>query len=142
MTRLFVDTSGWASFFISAEPTHKQAVQSFITAHKQKHAISTSNYVIAELVALLQSPLRVQRSQIFTIIDTIKTTPYLDVIHIGADIDAAAWQLCKSRLDKKWSLVDCASFVLMQQHDIQAALTTDHHFEQAGFTRLLNPTRT
>jgi len=42
-------------------------------------------------------------------------------------------------LQKEWSLVDCASFVAMQQRGIFEALTTDHHFEQAGFVRLLTP---
>jgi len=27
----------------------------------------------------------------------------------------------------------------MQQRDLTDALTTDHHFEQAGFVRLLKP---
>jgi predicted nucleic acid-binding protein len=33
--------------------------------------------------------------------------------------------------------VDCASFVVMQQSGLAEAVTTDHHFEQAGFVRLL-----
>jgi predicted nucleic acid-binding protein len=33
--------------------------------------------------------------------------------------------------------VDCVSFVLMEQRGAADALTTDHHFEQAGFVRLL-----
>jgi predicted nucleic acid-binding protein len=45
--------------------------------------------------------------------------------------------LLKARLDKEWSLVDCASFVVMQHRSIVEALTADHHFEQAGFVRLL-----
>ncbi|MFM6058496.1 MAG: hypothetical protein ACKO1I_17670 [Microcystis aeruginosa] len=51
--------------------------------------------------------------------------------------DTLAWTLCKSRIDKAWSLVDCTSFIVMQQMEIQEALTTDQHFEQAGFIRLL-----
>jgi predicted nucleic acid-binding protein len=34
-------------------------------------------------------------------------------------------------------LVDTFSFVLMQRRGMYQALTTDHHFEQAGFVRLL-----
>ncbi len=44
---------------------------------------------------------------------------------------------CRSRQAKEWSLVDCASFVFMGQRGILEALTTDHHFEQAGYVRLL-----
>lgn len=45
-----------------------------------------------------------------------------------------------TRLDRgqePWSLVDCASFVLMEDRQITAALTSDHHFVQAGFRALL-----
>lgn len=97
----------------------------------------TTNYVMTELVALLHSPLRLPRPQIFQIVDSLKTTHYLEIIHVDIAIDAEAWNLCKSRPDKAWSLVDCTSFVIMQQLNIQMALTTDRHFEQAGFTRLL-----
>lgn len=51
--------------------------------------------------------------------------------------DEQVWELFKSRPDKEWSWVDCASFVVMKQRGILEALTTDHHFEQAGFVRLL-----
>jgi hypothetical protein len=46
-------------------------------------------------------------------------------------------QLYSQRHDKKWSLTDCISFVIMQHEGITEALTIDHHFEQAGFVALL-----
>jgi predicted nucleic acid-binding protein len=45
--------------------------------------------------------------------------------------------LLTQRQDKDWSLVDCASFIIMQRRGITETLTTDHHFEQAGFRLLL-----
>jgi predicted nucleic acid-binding protein len=42
----------------------------------------------------------------------------------------------KARVDKDWSLVDASSFVVMPMLGIVEALTTDHHFLQAGFVRL------
>jgi predicted nucleic acid-binding protein len=49
----------------------------------------------------------------------------------------AGLELYSRRPDKEWSLTDCISFVVMEEHGLTEALTTDHHFEQAGFTALL-----
>jgi predicted nucleic acid-binding protein len=133
MNSAFIDTSGWANIFDQRQPFHQTAIAAFQQLRQNRALLITSNYVIAELIALLQSPMRIPRLQIFTIIDTIKATSYLDIIHIDAAIDTAAWNLCKSRIDKNWSLVNCTSFVLMKQQNIQIALTSDRHFEQAGF---------
>jgi predicted nucleic acid-binding protein len=137
MNSLFVDTSGWASLFVANQPYYPQAERYFRLALQQQKRIYTTNYIIAELVALLNSPLRVSRSRIFEIIDAIKAAAYIEVVHIDDANDTLAWTLCKSRIDKGWSLVDCTSFVVMQQLEIPEALTTDQHFEQAGFVRLL-----
>lgn len=135
--KVFVDTSGWACLFDAAQPNHLKATQLFAQARQQQTTFITTNYVIAELVALLHSPLRLPRPQVFQIVDSLKSAPYLEMIYVDRAIDTAAWDLCKSRSDKAWSLVDCSSFIIMQQLNIQAALTTDRHFEQAGLTRLL-----
>ena len=137
MPNLFVDTSGWASLFIHSQTYYSQADRCFRLAIQNQQKIYTTNYVIAELVALLNSPLRVSREKVFEIVDAIKTVSYVEILYIDKEMDTLAWKLCKSRLDKAWSLVDCSSFVIMQQLDIQEALTTDQHFEQAGFIRLL-----
>jgi predicted nucleic acid-binding protein len=47
------------------------------------------------------------------------------------------FDLFSKRPDKEWSLTDCISFVVMQEHGVTDALTTDRHFAQAGFTMLL-----
>ena len=49
------------------------------------------------------------------------------------------WKLYFQRPDKEWSLTDCFSFIMMQDYGILEAFTSDHHFEQAGFSRLLFP---
>lgn len=36
------------------------------------------------------------------------------------------------------NLVDCSSFIIMEQQKLNQALTNDHHFEQAGFIKLLH----
>ncbi|WP_455390418.1 hypothetical protein [Oscillatoria salina] len=46
--------------------------------------------------------------------------------------------LLMARQDKTYFLCDAVSFVLMQKRGITEALTTDRHFEQEGFRRLLS----
>jgi uncharacterized protein len=48
-----------------------------------------------------------------------------------------AMDLLLARQDKTYSLCDAVSFVLMRRRGIGDALTTDRHFEQEGFVRLL-----
>jgi predicted nucleic acid-binding protein len=42
-----------------------------------------------------------------------------------------------ARPDKEWGLTDCISFVVMEERGLTLALTTDRHFEQAGFQSAL-----
>jgi uncharacterized protein len=90
-----------------------------------------------QLVALLQNPLRVPRHTLFQVVDGIRTSPHVQILHVDAALDDQGWKLLKQRPDKEWSLVDAVSFVAMHQWGILEALTTDHHFEQAGYVRLL-----
>ena len=60
-----------------------------------------------------------------------------EVVHVDQELLEQGLALFQSRPDKEWSLTDCISFAVMQKRGIGRALTTDHHFEQAGFERLL-----
>ena len=137
MNEVFVDTSGWASFFVRTEPHHAKAIELMTQWQQQNGRVVTTNYILSELAALFTSPLRVPRSTILDCIQTIRSRPWVEVVHIDPSLDEAAWKLFGDRLDKEWSLVDCASFVVMQQRGLTDALTADHHFEQASFVRLL-----
>ncbi|MBC8235471.1 type II toxin-antitoxin system VapC family toxin [bacterium] len=137
MREVFADTAGWANFFIRTEPHHRKAVELMRQWRQQGRRIVTTSYVLSELVALFTSPLHVPRPFLVRYIETIKNASYVEIIHVDKELDTAAWTLLKERLDKEWTLVDCASFVVMQQHGIAEAFTTDRHFEQAGFVRLL-----
>jgi predicted nucleic acid-binding protein len=137
MSDLFADTAGWGNLIDATQPYHSLAASLYRAARQQGRQVVTTNYVIAELVTLMTSPLRIPRPKIVAFIESLKTSPYVQVVHVDVNLDEQAWQLLKSRQDKEWSLTDCASFVVMRQRGIREALTTDHHFEQAGFIRLL-----
>lgn len=138
-SNLFVDTSGWAYLVDHHDPLHHAANTLYQQALNQQRLLVTTNYIITELVALLSSRSRVPRQQIFAFIDALKAAPHVAIIHIDTEIDTQAWLLLKARADKQWSLVDASSFVIMTTYGMTEALTTDHHFTQAGFIRLLTP---
>ena len=107
MAEVFADTSGWATFFVRTEPLHAAAVAYMRQWQANGTQVVTTNYVLAELIALMTSPLRIARSQQVTTIETIKTASWVEVVHIDPTVDEEAWALLRERLDKAWSLVDC-----------------------------------
>ena len=137
MNKIFVDTAGWGNLVDTLQEFHAETKTIYLSAKQNGSRLVTTNYVIAELIALLSSPLRIPRMKSIKFIESIKSSALVDIVHIDEDLDAKSWELLKNRADKNWSLVDCSSFIVMQENKIVEALTTDHHFQQAGFVRLL-----
>lgn len=90
MPDLFADTSGWGNLVDSTQPYHSLAAALYRTARQQNRKVITTNYIIAELVALLASPLRIPRSAAIQFIQGLKTSPYIDIVHIDAELDNRA----------------------------------------------------
>jgi predicted nucleic acid-binding protein len=59
------------------------------------------------------------------------------VIPLSETLYQKAFQLYCQRKDKNWGIVDCVSFIVMEERRITEVLTTDIHFQQAGFRALL-----
>ena len=137
MNEVFVDTSGWANAFVKTEPYYAEA-STLITQRKQQNRrVVTTNYVLSELIPLLTRRLRIPRERGLHYIETLRSADWIEIVHIDERLDKEAWKLLAERLDKQWSLVDAASFVVMRERGISEALATDKHFEQDGFVRLL-----
>jgi len=115
MNDVFADTSGWGNALNRKEPFNALATQIVKQVRASGRRLITTNYVLAELVALLTSPMRVPKPQQIIDLGVIRSASWVDVVHIDQALDVAAWNLWQSRPDKEWSLVECASFVVMQQ---------------------------
>lgn len=133
---VFVDTSGWLAYFLSGERYHALADQIYKTAYASSVGIYTSDHIIAELVALLTAR-NIPRPRVIQEVDVILSDQRVEKLYTDRLVLQNAWDLLKQRADKQWSLVDAISLVWMGRHGISEALTSDHHFEQAGFIRLL-----
>lgn len=55
------------------------------------------------------------------------------IVHTNAEMFQRAVSMYTEFTDKKWSLTDCLSFIVMKDNRIHVAYSADHHFKQAGF---------
>lgn len=131
---MLLDTSGLLCLHYQTEPFHAQAV----TAYKQASIRLTHNYIIAEYVALTHAR-RFPRSSVLSFVVDLWANPDIETIWVDEALHRTAVELLLARQDKGYSLCDAVSFIVMRQRGITKALSTDRHFEQEGFTRLLQP---
>ena len=97
--------------------------------------ITTTEYVIVETGGLLLRP--EDRPAYVNLVRDLESDPGVQIVPASHDLFWSGFDLFARRPDKDWSLVDCLSFVVMKQRRLVDALTTDFHFEQAGFRALL-----
>lgn len=71
------------------------------------------------------------------LLNALETDSKVEIVSLSEQLYTQAFQLYCQRLDKEWGLVDCISFIVMQERGITEALTADEHFQQAGFRVLL-----
>ena len=72
-------------------------------------------------------------------LDALEADPNVEIGSLSEPLYVEGLMLFRQRPDKDWGLTDCMSFVLMQELGITEAMTSDRHFEQAGFVRLIAP---
>lgn len=130
---VFIDTAYIIAITVNNDKHHKPA-----TKLSKEIASEKINIVVTELVLIesanFLSKVKFRNDVILAIRDIRKIAM---VEQVSLDLLSNAWDLFNSRSDKEWSLTDCYSFVVMQKYGLKQALTTDKHFEQAGFEILL-----
>ena len=129
---MLLDTSGLLCLHNRAEPLHTDAQTLYHAARMRV----THSYVLAEFVALAHAR-RLPRMAALTFVSDLVENPDIETVWVDEALHRAAMSLLMARPDKTYSLCDAVSFVLMRQRYVTEALTTDHHFEQEGFQRLL-----
>lgn len=129
---MLLDTSGLLCVHHKDEPQHTDALTFFQAAPVRL----THSYVLAEFVPLCQVR-GLPRAAALSFVVGLIANPLVEVIWVDELLYRVALAFLQARLDKTYSLCDAVSFLLMQQRGLTEALTTDHHFEQAGFRRLL-----
>ena len=131
MTALFADTSFFIAYLNPRDAFHREA--DACLSDRAEPIISTQ-WVLAELGNYLA---RGDRHLFVELMRQLPLSPRFQILPVNDQSFREAVELYSERPDKQWSFVDCASFATMKRQRIREALTTDRHFEQAGFVVLL-----
>jgi uncharacterized protein len=136
LSEKFVDTGYLVAILLPDDMLHEAAL-AFAELIPSGTRLVTSELVLVELLNYVSSIDPIVRNDAAKIWSGMLLNPLFTVIPTSSDLMTSARTLYEKFSDKKWSLTDCASFIIMRDRKIADALTHDHHFEQAGFRVLL-----
>ena len=128
---LFVDT-GYVIALINENDNHHSQALSWAERF-EGYPLVTTDAVLLEVGNALS---RIARHQAIQIIHYFQNADEMTLVHMNPILFKQALNLFDRYRDKTWGLVDCLSFVIMQEMQITKALAFDRHFDQAGFMRV------
>ena len=135
MATVLVDTAAWIALVNTRDELHSPAEQTMADLRRRKVALVTTEFVLLEVAnALCTSAWRAKGVKL---IDGFRSMLNLRIIPADTMLLAQGWELYRSRPDKEWSLTDCTSIVVLQREQIEQVFSSDRHFEQAGFVKLM-----
>jgi len=135
---VFIDTSGWIAVLNADDALHESACRQLADLGVQRRPLISTNWVLAETGNGLART--AARACFAGAVQRFLGSSHCQLVHVDAALFDHALKLYDKMEDKSWGLVDCASFVVMQEEGVVDAFTSDRHFIQAGF-RCLFPTR-
>ena len=135
MSTTLVDTAAWIALVNTRDELHDRAKDKMAELRRDNVALVTTEFVLLEVANAFCA--LAWRGKAVKLINGLRSLPNLKIIEADSSLLSDGWNLYCSRLDKEWSLTDCVSIAVMQAEQINQAFTSDHHFEQAGFIKLL-----
>jgi len=109
------------------DPGHKRVREAI---RRFGRRLITSNFVFAETVTILRYSTRNEVA--VAVGEKLLDPANVTLVRLSAEDEMAAWELMKAREDRKYSSVDCSSFVLMRRLALTKAVTLDGDFRIEG----------
>ena len=135
MNELFLDTSFSIGLVSPRDQIHEKAITWAKKIEESKIPLVTTRAILLEIGNAL-SKLRFRQVGI-GLLENLENDSDTTIVSLTDELYKKAFELFRNRPDKEWGVVDCISFVVMTERNIEAALTSDKHYEQAGFRALL-----
>jgi predicted nucleic acid-binding protein len=129
--RIFIDTAAFYALLDRDDENHPKAKKAWGEFIYPENTLVTSNYVLVETFALLQSRLGFSAARGFQ----EDVVPILQVEFVTFEIHRLGVAALLSASRRELSLVDCVSFEVMRDLGIKTAFTFDAHFREQGFSK-------
>lgn len=126
---IFVDTSAFYALMDRSDSYHQKSANLWASLLEGDLHLKTSNYVIVESLALLQSRLGFNAADLWYR-DVLSLA---EVLWVDSSAHSLAYELWLSLGRKKTSFVDCVSFALMRHYNVEKVFGFDRHFRDQGF---------
>lgn len=130
--KIFVDTLFIVALINKKDQYHQKALE--LAKQFEYSSLVITDAIFLEIGNALSGNYKTEAAEI---IETFLDSDEVEIIHFNSNLFEEALSLYKQYQDKSWGLVDCISFVVMKQNQINQALTFDKHFVQAGFQTLM-----
>ena len=132
---VFVDTSGLYAL-VDRKDAHHPAARAIVERLlRNGRRLVATDYVLAETVNLANA--RSGTRVATRVLDLIEQSTGIRIEWIGTSRFDFTKAFFRKHADHQYSFTDCTSFIVMRELKLSQALTTDHHFSQAGFDVLL-----
>ena len=133
MRRIFADTSYWMALVNPRDQIHQKTLS--VSRQLSSESLLTTEMVLVEVLNSFSDSL--YREAVGRMVTSLRQDENLTIVPQTPAQFKSALQRYQQAADRNWSLTDCASFEVMEVENIEAALTHDRHFVQAGFEALL-----
>ncbi|MBC7910191.1 MAG: type II toxin-antitoxin system VapC family toxin [Pyrinomonadaceae bacterium] len=135
MNKVFLDAAYAIALAAPNDQHHARAVNLAEQLETEEAQLITTRAVILEIGNALSK--QRYRQEAVQLLHALESDPHVEIIPISEDLYQRGFELYRNRPDKGWGITDCISFVVMKEQGLTEALTTDEHFQQAGFRALL-----
>jgi len=132
---VFLDAAYAIALSVPKDLYHDRAVLLADQLEATRTRLVTTRAVLLEIGNALSK--QRYRHAAVELLQSLETDPLVTIVPLSEKLYEDAFTLYSQRPDKEWGLTDCVSFIVMLQCKITEALTTDEHFQQAGFRALL-----
>jgi predicted nucleic acid-binding protein len=131
---VFVDTGAWIGIAVARDQMHVAAASHAKQLAERAIPLLTTNYVLAEAYTRIRYDDGHAKALVFdALIREMRRLRHLSIVWVTPTVHEGAMELFRRYSDHKFSIVDCASFVVSRRKKVREVFGFDQDFVAMGF---------